>query len=389
MGRYKPIIPLRFCGLSRFIMKKLIVVILVCSFGAAFSQSKFVVKGRIASLNKPATLYLIYQGMIADSAILNNGEFIFNGTVTGPIDAYLTLNKAGTGFTADNFVKFFLEGGGPINVSSPESLAKAKITGTKDNDENQRYKALMSPIERRDEELETKDTSATEEQKRSPQFLKELELANKSLEKERREINRKFISEHPSSLVSLDALYSFASYSDYNAVVELYEKLAPSVKNSAGGRQYAKTLEAMRATGIGQIAPDFELPDTSGNMIKLSSFRGKYLLLDFWASWCPVCRESSPTVLKAYSHYKNKNFNVLSVSLDKPGDKKIWLSAIHHDGLLWTQVSDLKFWQSPIVTLYKLTALPQNFLIDPSGKIIARDLRGDELNNKLADVLGK
>jgi peroxiredoxin len=144
----------------------------------------------------------------------------------------------------------------------------------------------------------------------------------------------------------------------------------------------------MHEVGIGRIAPDFELPDTLGNMVKLSSFKGKYLLLDFWASWCPVCRESSPGVLKAYIHYRDKNFNILSVSLDKPDAKQTWLNAIHHDGLLWTQVSDLKFWQSPIVSLYKLTALPQNFLIDPDGKIIARNLDGDELSAKLAEVFG-
>ncbi len=244
----------------------------------------------------------------------------------------------------------------------------------------------MMPIERRDGELETRDTSASEEQKRSPQFLKELESLNKDLEKERKAVNKKFIIENPSSLVSLDALYSFAMYSDYNDVSSLFEMLSPSVKNSPGGKAYAETIEKMHAVGIGSIAPDFELPDTANNTVKLSAFRGKYLLLDFWASWCPICRESAPGVLKAYNIYKNKDFNILSVSLDKPGDKQKWLNAIHHDGLLWAQVSDLKFWSSPIVALYKLIALPQNFLIDPNGKIIARDLDGNELSAKLAEV---
>ncbi|HEY2582792.1 MAG TPA: TlpA disulfide reductase family protein [Mucilaginibacter sp.] len=371
-------------------MKKLIFAILVCLHTIAFAQSnEFIVKGKIANLSKPAKLFLVYNNRIADSTVLNNGEFSFNGTVNQPTEAYLTLNKAGNGFTEDNYVKFYLETGGVISVRSiNDSLAKTKITGTKNNDDQERYKSLMAPIELRDGQLETRDTAATEEQKKSPQFLKELELLNKALEKERRALNKKFITENPSSLVSLDALYSFAMYSDYNHVSALFNQLSLAVKNSPGGKSYAKTLENMSIVGLGRIAPDFELPDTNKNMVKLSSFRGKYVLLDFWASWCPVCRESSPGVLKAYNLYKDKSFNILSVSLDKPGEKQTWLNAVHHDGMLWTQVSDLKFWQSPVVNLYKLTALPQNFLIDPTGKIIARNLDGNELTAKLAEIFG-
>jgi len=370
-------------------MKKLIFAILFCSCTVAFAQSgKFTVSGKIGSLNKPAKLFLVYNRMIADSAVLNNGAFAFNGSVSQPIEAYLTLNKTGNDFTDDNYVKFYLETGGIIHVVSSDTLAKAKITGTKNNNDNEKYNILMAPIERRDGELETRDTSASDEQKKSPQFLKELELANKALENERKAANKKFIIENPSSLVSLDALYSFANYSDYNEVSSLFDKLSPEVKNSSGGKAYAQTIEKMHNVGVGSIAPDFTLPDTANKVVTLSSFRGKYLLLDFWASWCPICRESAPGVLKAYNSYRNKDFNILSVSLDKPGDRQKWLQAIHHDGLLWTQVSDLKFWQSPIVGLYKLTALPQNFLIDPNGKIVARDLDSEELSAKLAEIFG-
>ena len=139
---------------------------------------------------------------------------------------------------------------------------------------------------------------------------------------------------------------------------------------------------------LGSIAPDFVLPDTANRLIKLSSFRGKYVLLDFWASWCPICREAAPGVVKTYDKYTSKNVNILSVSRDKPGDRQKWLQAIRHDGLKWTQVSDLNFWKSPVVSLYKLTALPQNFLIDPNGKIIARDLDSDELATRLAGIFG-
>ena len=263
-------------------MKKLILIICVYLPIISFAQQGgFTIKGKIANLNSPAKLFLVYDDTIRDEAVLHDGGFEFDGTISHVYSAYLTLNKKGGDFTADNYVEFFIEPGN-IFVNGPDSLAKTHITGTKNNDDNERYKALMAPIERRDEELEVRDTSASEQQKKSPQFLKELELLNKHLEEERKAANKKFITENPSSLVSLSALYSFAMYSDYSAVASLYDNLSPTVKNSAGGKSYALTLEKMHNVSIGNLAPDFELPDTDGNKVKLSSFRGKYLLLDFW-----------------------------------------------------------------------------------------------------------
>ena len=142
---------------------------------------------------------------------------------------------------------------------------------------------------------------------------------------------------------------------------------------------------AQNATDIGAIAPDFTQNNIDGKPVKLSDFRGKYVLLDFWASWCGPCRMENPNVVEAYKKFKNKNFTVLSVSLDKAKDA--WVEAVKEDSLIWTQVSDLKFWYNEVAQKYSIQSIPQNFLIDPKGKIIAQTLRGEDLEAKLKEVL--
>lgn len=138
---------------------------------------------------------------------------------------------------------------------------------------------------------------------------------------------------------------------------------------------------------VGKEAPEISLPDTEGKTVRLSSFRGKYVLVDFWASWCGPCRRENPNVVEAYNQYRNKNFTILGVSLDRPGQKEAWLKAIVDDNLNWTHVSDLKFWQSEVVPVYQVGSIPFNVLVDPEGKVIAENLRGYALEQKLQEIL--
>jgi peroxiredoxin len=151
-------------------------------------------------------------------------------------------------------------------------------------------------------------------------------------------------------------------------------------------KEFITMVDNMKATAIGQITPEIELPNPEGQVIKLSSLRGKYVLVDFWAKWCGPCRRENPNVVKAYQKYKDKGFEVYGVSLDR--NKEDWVQAIQEDGLTWTQVSDLKYFESKAAADYNISAIPFSILVDPQGKIIAKNLRGAALNKKLEEVLG-
>ena len=194
------------------------------------------------------------------------------------------------------------------------------------------------------------------------------------------------LAAHPASPV---AAYFVVKDFAYKLDLEGMKSVRAKLDASLNGTEYVNQIESMIArmekVQVGSVAPDFTLPDVDGNPVSLSSFRGKYVLVDFWAAWCPDCRKENPNIVAAWEKYKDKNFAVLGVSLDRTRDQ--WLAAIEKDKLAWTQVSDLKYWNSEAAVLYCIRWIPMSYLIDPEGKIVAIGLEGEELHNKLEELL--
>jgi peroxiredoxin len=199
-----------------------------------------------------------------------------------------------------------------------------------------------------------------------------------------------FIRKNPGSPVSIYALQQYAGWDIRPEQSEpLYALLSESVRRNPSAEQLRGDIETAKKTGIGVFAMEFTQNDTLDRPVTLSAFRGRYLLVDFWASWCGPCRAENPNVVKAFRKYKDRNFHILGVSLDRPGQKEKWMKAIHDDQLEWTHVSDLKFWDNAVAKQYGIKAIPQNILLDPTGRIIAKNLRGEELDQKLAEAMAR
>lgn len=223
--------------------------------------------------------------------------------------------------------------------------------------------------------------SPVEEQARS---IAEAIRKNRNAEKD---IQLDYIRNHPDSWLSfiyLDLRMNRARDITYDQVDTLYAGLGEGLKKYDRVKAIKTVIDQSRLAVVGKQAIDFVANDVNGKPVSLSSYRGKYLFLDFWASWCHPCRDENPTVTAAYHKFKDKGLNILSVSLD--GNRDAWLKAVAQDKLEWTQVSNLKAFKDEVAVKYAITSIPTNFLIDPDGKIIARNLRGPALEKKLAEV---
>jgi peroxiredoxin len=367
---------------------------------AANAQNNFTVNGKFTGLKEEKKVFLEYRiadKRIEDSTITKNGVFGFKGKIgTEPVKATLTLKSLEIDPTVtmiERILKrdnqdFFLEKG-IILVKGANSANKALITGGKTQTEylilQRAKKTATDKLDVLQQELIPIFVKTQGKGIDTIKRVKELSAQMQPLNQNLREQETTFLKAHPDSYVSLNIVQQSASMINPKTFEPMLNSLSSRIKNTEQGKAMAAKLEKTKKTAIGVIAGDFSQPDVNGKIISLSSFRGKYVLLDFWASWCGPCRSENPHVLKAYNEFKDKNFDVFAVSLDDKKDN--WLKAVKEDGLPWTQVSDLNGFKNIAAQAYAISAIPQNFLIDPSGKIIASNLRGEALIKKLKEII--
>jgi peroxiredoxin len=304
----------------------------------------------------------------------DKGSFELKGSVTEPYIHILTYGDK------TQRLALFLDNSKITVNGIVEAVGKAEVKGSPSHADFAAYNAEFSPL------FDRLSAVVKDLNERKPDPEGKLRAEYEGLVRSIQEKTDRFILARPNSYVSPFAIMvSTQLNTDVSITEKRYNSLSADVKQGYFGSLVAKNISDAKVGNIGSDAIDFVQNDTSGNPVKLSSFRGKYVLIDFWASWCRPCRIENPTVVKAYNQYKEKNFTVLGVSLDK--SKDAWIKAIADDQLTWTHVSDLKFWSNEVALKYKVESIPQNFLLDPNGKIIAKNLRGEQLLETLKGLL--
>ena len=376
--------------------KFLIAVLLLTGLGSFAQEVKF---SGTADKKYDGNKIVLYNRATGDhdSAVLKDGKFILTVSFKEPTRYFFYSDYERRTKGGYSPYGILVTEPGTVSIDADiESFFKSKITGAKENSLYNSFAEVSNAAQKKMMDDLTLKYGAELINNRKPdtsdirykQLLEDYRLMSETNQKLESVRLKQFVKANPGAFASVLLLDGNARTMELQELESLYHALSPTYKETRSGKSIVKGIEARKITAIGKTAPDFTQPDTLGRAVKLSDLRGKYVLVDFWASWCGPCRAENPNLVKSFNRFKDKGFTVLGVSLDQPGKKEAWMAAIHKDGLAWTQVSDLKFWDNEAAVLYGIKAVPANLLLDREGKIIAKDLRGAELDKKLSEVFG-
>lgn len=265
-----------------------------------------------------------------------------------------------------------------------ERNGKLEITGSKDMEYMTQLQDIMKKQQEEVQKINKEYMAARNAQ--DEEKMKNIQDDFLLMQEKKKENIKNQVEDMLPSLAAIQAMNFFNPNEDFEFMKSVADRIAEAHPNSDMASFYKKQMDDMAKISVGAEAPNFSMPTPEGDTVSLKDFRGEYVLVDFWAAWCKPCRQENPNIVEAYNKYKDAGFQILGVSLDKK--REDWLKAIEADNLEWTQVSELKYWQTPIVQEYKINGIPFSLLLDPEGKIVAKNLRGERLHEKLAEIYG-
>lgn len=342
-------------------------------------KNNYTLKAALTGFPDSTIFYVSENNVLKDSVVLIDGEFTLEGELEHSTSIFLITNEPRV------YTTLWLEAGKLSLEGDKDNFFNAIVKGSALNNTKKELQKRLAPIEAISDSL----TNILMQQsmgriKMPADVRKKMIQEYQATEQKYVTANQEFIKEHPSSYVSLKTLDVYKTTWGKSATESLFGPMPEELKASPYGKNIQEYLDLAKSVEVGDPFTDFSMPSASGNEIKLSDIKDKYVLLEFWASWCAPCREENPQLVKTYNQFKDKGFEILGVSLDI--DKENWLDAIQNDGLSWPNVSDLKGDQNAAGLMYGVSGIPDNFLINPEGLIVERNLRGENLRKKLGEV---